>query len=121
MLTIPATLPAEINDRIMAVMDQVISHYMIQLELTFESEVDAERLARAGLQTSFHDGMRITDTAALEHVKDAAGSLRAQIGYSPVVDSLVNLITVETLTEWEEQPEFRALERDFADFMGRHL
>jgi hypothetical protein len=28
---------------------------------------------------------------------------RAQIGYSPVVDSLVNLITVETLTEWEEQ------------------
>ena len=28
---------------------------------------------------------------------------RAQIGYSPVVDSLINLITVETLTEWEEQ------------------
>jgi amino-acid N-acetyltransferase len=39
----------------------------------------AERLERAGLATSFHDGMRITDTAALEHVKDAAGSLRAQI------------------------------------------
>ncbi|MEA3477113.1 MAG: M20/M25/M40 family metallo-hydrolase, partial [Bacteroidota bacterium] len=27
----------------------------------------------------------------------------AQIGYSPVVDSLVNLITIETLTTWEEQ------------------
>ncbi|MBP6683503.1 MAG: amino-acid N-acetyltransferase [Halioglobus sp.] len=39
----------------------------------------AERLERAGLATSFHDGMRITDSAALEHVKDAAGSLRAQI------------------------------------------
>jgi amino-acid N-acetyltransferase len=39
----------------------------------------AERLDRAGLQTAFHDGMRITDTAALEHVKDAAGSLRAQL------------------------------------------
>ena len=39
----------------------------------------AQRLERAGLATSFHDGMRITDSAALEHVKDAAGSLRAQI------------------------------------------
>jgi amino-acid N-acetyltransferase len=39
----------------------------------------AQRLERAGLATSFHDGMRITDGAALEHVKDAAGSLRAQI------------------------------------------
>jgi amino-acid N-acetyltransferase len=39
----------------------------------------AQRLEQAGLQTTFHDGMRITDTAALEHVKDAAGSLRAQI------------------------------------------
>ena len=39
----------------------------------------AERLERAGLATSFHDGMRITDSATLEHVKDAAGSLRAQI------------------------------------------
>jgi amino-acid N-acetyltransferase len=39
----------------------------------------AQRLERAGLQTSFHDNMRITDTAAMEHVKDAAGSLRAQI------------------------------------------
>jgi len=39
----------------------------------------AERLQRAGLETVFHDGMRITDNAALEHVKDAAGSLRAQI------------------------------------------
>ncbi|MDH4040200.1 MAG: amino-acid N-acetyltransferase [Gammaproteobacteria bacterium] len=39
----------------------------------------AQRLERAGLETAFHDGMRITDNAALEHVKDAAGSLRAQI------------------------------------------
>ncbi|MCB1854640.1 MAG: amino-acid N-acetyltransferase [Pseudomonadales bacterium] len=39
----------------------------------------AERLERAGLESAFHDGMRITGTEALEHVKDAAGSLRAQI------------------------------------------
>lgn len=39
----------------------------------------ARRMEEAGLESAFHDGMRITDTAALEHVKDAAGSLRAQI------------------------------------------
>ena len=39
----------------------------------------AERLERAGLKSSYHLGRRITDEAALEHVKDAAGSLRAQI------------------------------------------
>jgi amino-acid N-acetyltransferase len=38
-----------------------------------------QRLQRAGLASVFHEGMRITDNAALEHVKDAAGSLRAQI------------------------------------------
>ncbi|MFT4613405.1 MAG: amino-acid N-acetyltransferase [Bacteroidia bacterium] len=38
-----------------------------------------ERLARAKEQSAYHDGVRITDSAALEHVKDAAGSLRAQI------------------------------------------
>jgi amino-acid N-acetyltransferase len=38
-----------------------------------------QRLQRAGLDSAFHDGMRITDNAAMEHVKDAAGSLRAQI------------------------------------------
>ncbi|MCZ6831917.1 MAG: amino-acid N-acetyltransferase [Gammaproteobacteria bacterium] len=38
-----------------------------------------ERLQLAGHQSSFHDGVRVTDAAALEHVKDAAGSLRAQI------------------------------------------
>jgi amino-acid N-acetyltransferase len=42
------------------------------------SQID-QRLQRAGLESVFHDGMRITDTAALEHIKDAAGSLRAQI------------------------------------------
>mgnify|MGYP001825063045 CR=1 FL=1 len=39
----------------------------------------ARRLEQAGQKTAFHDGVRITDMAALEHVKDAAGSLRAQI------------------------------------------
>jgi amino-acid N-acetyltransferase len=38
-----------------------------------------ERLQRAGLESVIHNGVRITDNAALEHVKDAAGSLRAQI------------------------------------------
>ena len=38
-----------------------------------------ERLERAGLDTVFHENIRITDNAAMEHVKDAAGSLRAQI------------------------------------------
>lgn len=42
------------------------------------SQIDL-RLQRAGLQSVFHDGMRITDNATLEHVKDAVGSLRAQI------------------------------------------
>ncbi len=39
----------------------------------------AERLARAGLDSAYHNGRRITDDAALEHAKDAAGALRAQI------------------------------------------
>ena len=39
----------------------------------------AQRLQRAGLASEFHDNLRITDSAAMEHVKDAAGSLRAQI------------------------------------------
>jgi amino-acid N-acetyltransferase len=39
----------------------------------------AERMGEAGLECSFHHHMRITDAAAMEHVKDAAGSLRAQI------------------------------------------
>ena len=38
-----------------------------------------QRLSRAGLDSVFHEGLRITDNAAMEHVKDAAGSLRAQI------------------------------------------
>ena len=38
-----------------------------------------ERLERAGHESAVHDGIRITDNEALEHVKDAAGSLRAQI------------------------------------------
>ena len=37
-----------------------------------------QRLATAGLQTQFYKNKRITDAAAMEHVKDAAGSLRAQ-------------------------------------------
>jgi len=39
----------------------------------------ARRLEQAGIHSQFHSGLRITDAAALEHVKDAAGSLRAQI------------------------------------------
>lgn len=39
----------------------------------------AARLSNAGVQSTFHQNIRITDTSALEHVKDAAGSLRAQI------------------------------------------
>lgn len=38
-----------------------------------------ERLRAAGLESRFQDGMRITDSAAMGHVTDAAGSLRAQI------------------------------------------
>jgi amino-acid N-acetyltransferase len=38
----------------------------------------AQRLANAGLRSEFHENRRITDSAAMEHVKDAAGSLRAQ-------------------------------------------
>jgi len=48
-----------------------------------------ERLAAAGIDTAFHGdmlhgdtyhgGLRVTDTAALEHVVDAAGSVRAQM------------------------------------------
>ena len=37
------------------------------------------RLQAAGHDSSFHEGIRVTDAGALEHVKDAAGSLRAQI------------------------------------------
>jgi len=39
----------------------------------------AQRLEQAGLKTPFHHNMRITDASAMEHVKDAAGSTRAQI------------------------------------------
>jgi amino-acid N-acetyltransferase len=38
-----------------------------------------QRLQRAGLDGVFHEGIRITDNVVLEHVKDAAGSMRAQI------------------------------------------
>ncbi|MDH3994091.1 MAG: amino-acid N-acetyltransferase [Gammaproteobacteria bacterium] len=39
----------------------------------------AQRLTHAGLASTFQDGLRITDSEAMEHVKDASGSLRAQI------------------------------------------
>ncbi|MFV0277334.1 MAG: amino-acid N-acetyltransferase [Parahaliea sp.] len=38
-----------------------------------------ERLERAGIEHRFHAGMRITDSASMPLVTDAAGSLRAQI------------------------------------------
>tara|TARA_R100000005_G_scaffold96294_1_gene82140 strand:+ start:3878 stop:5182 length:1305 start_codon:yes stop_codon:yes gene_type:complete len=37
------------------------------------------RLAAAGIESRFHDDMRITDSASMPHVTDAAASLRAQI------------------------------------------
>jgi amino-acid N-acetyltransferase len=38
-----------------------------------------ERLQRAGHPSNFQGDVRVTDAVALEHMKDAAGSLRAQI------------------------------------------
>ncbi|MEZ5568380.1 MAG: amino-acid N-acetyltransferase [Halioglobus sp.] len=38
-----------------------------------------QRLERAGIKGLFHGSVRITDTETLEHAKDAAGALRAQI------------------------------------------
>ncbi|MEP1594225.1 MAG: amino-acid N-acetyltransferase [Halieaceae bacterium] len=37
-----------------------------------------QRLSSAGLDSSFHNGVRITEGAAINHVKDAVGALRAQ-------------------------------------------
>ena len=37
-----------------------------------------DRLKRAGITSEFHEGVRITDNASIEHVRDAAGALRAQ-------------------------------------------
>ena len=37
------------------------------------------RLAAAGIESRFHDDMRITDSDSMHHVTDAAASLRAQI------------------------------------------
>jgi amino-acid N-acetyltransferase len=39
----------------------------------------AARLEAAGIDSRYHNDVRVTDTVALEHVKDAAGSLRAQV------------------------------------------
>lgn len=38
-----------------------------------------ERLDHAGLKSTYHNGVRVTDANVMDHVKDAAGSLRAQI------------------------------------------
>ena len=38
-----------------------------------------ERLDHAGLKSTYHNGVRVTDASVMDHVKDAAGSLRAQI------------------------------------------
>lgn len=37
------------------------------------------RLQQAGLETPFHNGLRVTDTQAMEQVIDAVGALRARI------------------------------------------
>jgi amino-acid N-acetyltransferase len=39
----------------------------------------AQRLEQAGLDSKFHEGIRITGAPALEHVKDAAGAMRAEV------------------------------------------
>ena len=39
----------------------------------------AARLLQAGIDSEFHDGIRITDEAALAHVKDAAGAMRVEV------------------------------------------
>ena len=39
----------------------------------------ARRMSAAGLEGRFHEGVRITDTTELAYVKDACGSLRADI------------------------------------------
>ena len=39
----------------------------------------AERLENAGLESHYHNGVRITGADAMSHVKDAAGALRVQI------------------------------------------
>jgi amino-acid N-acetyltransferase len=41
-------------------------------------QIDA-RLEQADIPIRFHDNMRITDSASMHHVTDAAASLRAQI------------------------------------------
>ena len=41
-------------------------------------QIDA-RLQAAGLGSSFHEGMRITDETALAHVRDVVGSLRVDV------------------------------------------
>jgi amino-acid N-acetyltransferase len=37
------------------------------------------RLEHAGIESVYHNGVRITDSAALEHAKEAAGALRTEI------------------------------------------
>jgi len=39
----------------------------------------AARLQQAGIESEFHDDIRITDAAALVHVKDATGAMRAEV------------------------------------------
>ena len=39
----------------------------------------AERLAAAGLESHYHNGLRATDAVAMDHVKDAAGAVRVQM------------------------------------------
>jgi ubiquinone biosynthesis protein len=52
---------------------------------------------------------------------------RTREEFVDLIDSVVHEHEVKTtqvllnLTEWDEQPDIRALEREVADFMGRHL
>jgi ubiquinone biosynthesis protein len=52
---------------------------------------------------------------------------RTREEFVDLIDSVIHQHEVKTtqvllnLTEWDEQPDIRALEREVADFMGRHL
>ena len=52
---------------------------------------------------------------------------RTREGFVDLIDSVVHQQEIKTtqgllnLTDWETQPDIRALEREVADFMGRHL
>jgi len=52
----------------------------IRLVLVYGARPQIEtRLQQAGIESKFHKGMRVTDTAALDHVREAIGRIRIDI------------------------------------------